>query len=337
MKKLILFFAFLFAIILQAQNAKVISELSGNPVPKVLVFGDNGNILTSTDIDGNFDRAALTPKQEKYQFVYNNNVVGDYTYDELNKDKITINEKIKNISAVVIKNNKPAKYLMVQGNFNTFVAVNGSLNVYADGIATYIFDSKTKKLKRTKVEQYRVYTVLDPKEDNKKLDTWSYTSFLKLPALKKVSELEELKSRKSLKYKELKSQNKDEVEFSRDAFKDREINFLGYRFYDVTTILNMSFEKDQEKSIKSFLEYNEIQYLKVKHKSEPEYNQFIIYGNFYPTEMSFKTDDEVEKVKFKADNSNYTSEFWNTEGFPNMLPVFNKYYKDTMKEMPNKK
>lgn len=337
MKKLILFFACIFAIILQAQNAKVISELSGNPVPKVLVFGDNGNILTSTDIDGNFDRATLTPKQEKYQLVYNNNIVGDYTYDELNKDKITINEKIKNISAVVIKNNKPAKYLIVQGNFNTFVTVNGSLNVYGDGIVTYIFDNKTKKLKRTKVEEYRIFTVANTEQNNKKVASFAYGGFLDVPRLSYVSELENLKNKKKLSYKELKSYNKDEIEISRSVLQEKEFSFLGYRFYDASTLLNMSFEKDQEKSIKTFLEYNEIRNIKIKHKSEPEYNQFIIYGNFYPAEMTFKNEDEVEKVKFKVDNSNYTSEFWNAEGFPNMLPVFNKYYKDNMKEMPNKK
>lgn len=337
MKKLLLFFVMMFMIVLQAQTTKITSEISGNPIPKVLVFGENGNILTSTDIDGNFEQSALLPKQNKYQLVYNNNSLGDFTFEDLNKEKVVVNEKTKNIATVVIKNKKAAKYLMLQGNFNTFVTVNGTLNVYGDGIVTYIFDNKTKKLKRTKVEQYRVFTVSNPKLDTKKLDTWSYEAFLDVPRLKYVSDLEDLKDNKKYKYKELKAFNKDEIEFSRESLKEKEFNFLGYRFFDVNTLLNLSFEQNQEKNVKSFLEYNEIKSIKIKHRSEPEYNQLVVYGNFYPTEMTFKDDDEVEKVKFKISNSNYTSEFWNTDGFPNMLPVFNKYYQDNMKEMPNKK
>ncbi len=337
MKRFFLFFILVFSFVLKAQNSNVVSELSGKPVPKVIVFGQNGNILTTTDIDGNFDRQLLLPKQENYQLVLNNTALGDFSYDELNKDRITINEKIKNIEAVVIKNNKPAKYLFLKGNFNTYVTVNGSLNVYGDGVVTYIFDNKSKKLKKTKIEQYRVYSVETPSQNAKKLDTWAYNGFLDVPKLKYVSDIEELKDGTRYKYKELKGLNKDEIEFSREALQEKEFSFLGYRFYDVSSILDMSFEKDQVKSIKSFLEYNSIQYIKIKHKSEPEYNQFIIYGNFYPTEMSFKDEDETERVKFSKENSNYSTEFWNTPGFPNMLPVFNKYFKENMKEMTNKK
>lgn len=71
----------------------------------------------------------------------------------------------------------------------------------------------------------------------------------------------------------------------------------------------MAFEKSGPKTIKTFLEYNEIEYTKIKHKSESEYNQFIAYSNFYPTELSFENEDAAEKVKFRKENSNYSTSY----------------------------
>lgn len=45
-----------------------------------------------------------------------------------------------------------AKYLYVKGNFNIYATLNNTINGYADGIITYIFDRKTKKLKSTRIE-----------------------------------------------------------------------------------------------------------------------------------------------------------------------------------------
>ncbi len=50
-----------------------------------------------------------------------------------------------------------SKYLYEKGNFNTHTILNNTIHGYADEIATYIFDSRTKKLKSIRIEQYRIF------------------------------------------------------------------------------------------------------------------------------------------------------------------------------------
>jgi hypothetical protein len=99
----------------------------------------------------------------------------------------------------------------------------------------------------------------------------------------------------------------------------------------------MSFEKGSEKSLKDFLEYNEVAFVKLKHKSEPDYNQIILYNNFYPSELNFSNDDYIEKVKFDKENSNYKTQYWQEPSFPNMQTIFSSFFKDDLKEQQNKK
>lgn len=139
-------FIFLFSLI-QAQSITFVSEQTNKPLPKVSVFGKDGSILAFSDIDGKIDKQAISPAQEKFQLVYNNFPVALLTFSELNQDVIKINDQVKEIETVVIKNTKPAKYIMIKGNFNAYVTVNNKLNSYTDGIVTYIFDNKTEKYK----------------------------------------------------------------------------------------------------------------------------------------------------------------------------------------------
>lgn len=46
-----------------------------------------------------------------------------------------------------------------------------------------------------------------------------------------------------------------------------------------------------QKNVTGLFEIKRISFLKFKHKSEPDYNQVIIYRNSYPTELDF-TDDK---------------------------------------------
>ncbi|WP_228413860.1 hypothetical protein [Chryseobacterium sp. CH21] len=161
-------FIFLFSCI-QAQTITFVSEKTNQPLPRVSVFGKDGNILAYSDIDGKIDKQTLSPVQEKFQLVYNNFPVATLSYSDFDQPIIKLNDQVKEIETVVIKNNKPARYIFIKGNFNAYVTVNNKLNSYADGIVTYIFDNKTKKLKSTNVEQYRVFRLTDPKNEKKKL------------------------------------------------------------------------------------------------------------------------------------------------------------------------
>ncbi|MGK6342409.1 hypothetical protein ACMGDK_09230 [Chryseobacterium sp. DT-3] len=326
-------FMFLFSL-MRAQTITFVSEQTNKPLPKVSVFGKDGSILAFSDIDGKIDKQAISPAQEKFQLVYNNFPVALLTFAELNQDVIKINDQVKEIETVVIKNTKPAKYILIKGNFNAYVTVNNKLNSYADGIVTYIFDNKTKKLKSTNVEQYRVFR-LAVKNEKKETSTWDYGSSLQLPKLKNVGNPEEYKTKRNT-IKELKGDRKDQIEVTGAALQEKEFSLFGFRFYDIRTILNMSFEKDSEKGLKDFLEYNEVAFVKLKHKSEPNYNQIILYNNFYPAELNFSNDDDIEKVKFDKENSSYKTRYWQEPSFPNMQTIFSSFFKDDLKEQQNK-
>jgi hypothetical protein len=338
MKRIHLFYL-LFSLISVFTNAQVItfvSEKNNSPLPRVSVFGKDGSILAYSDIDGKIDKQSLSPSQEKFQLVYNNFPVATLSYSDFDQSVIKINDQVKEIETVVIKNNKPAKYIFIKGNFNTYVTVNNKLNSYADGVVTYIFDNKSKKLKSTNVEQYRVFRLTEPKNEKKETSSWDYGNSLQVPKLKNVGNPEEYKTTKN-NIKELKGDRKDQIEVTGGVLQEKEFSFFGYRFYDLRTILNISFEKGSEKTLKDFLEYNELAFVKLKHKSEPNYNQLAVYTNFYPTELSFSNDNDVEKVKFDKDNSNYQTSYWQDSSFPNMQTIFSSFFKGDLKEQINKK
>ncbi|CAH0140367.1 hypothetical protein [Chryseobacterium sp. Bi04] len=104
--------------------------------------------------------------------------------------------------------------------------------------------------------------------------------------MKKVGNLDEYK-KKNIKIKELKSSSKDEMEVTGEYLQQKEFALFGFRFFDLRGIQNIAFEKDSQKTLKDLLEFNEILFIKLKHKSEENYNQIISYQNLYPSEISF--------------------------------------------------
>lgn len=323
--------------VFNAQTTTFVSEKTNQPLPKVSVFGKDGSIVAYSDIDGKIDRKLLSPSQEKFQLVYDNLSLGNLSYSDLDKDVVKLNDRVKDIEAVVIKNNKPAKYAFVKGNFNAYVTVNGKLNCYIDGIATYVFDNKSKKLKSSNIEEYRIFRLENASTNRKQTGFLDYNTFLDLPPLKDVGNIDEFKN-KNATIRELKGNTKDEIEISGSALQEREMAIFGYRLYDIKALINHSYEKDSKKQLRDFLESNEIGYVKFKHKSEPDYNQIISYKNFYPTELDFSDDNEVkEKVKLNKNNSNYKTNYWQDPSFPNMQTIFSSFFKEDLKEKENKK
>ncbi|WP_263602023.1 hypothetical protein [Chryseobacterium sp. PET-29] len=333
-KSFLLLFLTLAFNFLSSQTITFISEKTNKPLPKVSVFGKDGSIVAYSDIDGKIDKNLIKPDQEKFQLVYDNFSMATLSYADFEKEVIKVDDKIRNIEPVVIKNNKPAKYIFVKGNFNAYVTVNNKLNCYADGIVTYIFDNKTKKMKGATVEQYRIYRLEDAVFEKKQTGMWDYQALLRLPEMKEVGNILEYKKRNSV-IKELKGQQKDEIEITGEALQEKEFAFFGYRFYDVKNIINAAYEKDTQKTLRDLLEFNEIGFLKLKHKSEPDYNQLIVYKNFYPTELDFRDENVSEKNKFDLKNSSYTTTYWESTDFPNMQSVFSSYFGDKLKEKQN--
>ncbi|MCS4304439.1 hypothetical protein [Chryseobacterium sp. BIGb0232] len=333
----LLYFVFsLISVFMDAQTITFVSEKNNKPLPKVSVFGKDGSILAYSDIDGKIDKQSLNPDQEKFQLVYNSFPVATLSYSDFEQPTIKINDQVKEIETIVIKNNKPAKYILVKGNFNSYVTVNNKLNGYADGIITYVFDNKTKKLKSTNVQQYRIYRLIDPKQEKKLTASWDYGNSLDVPKMKKVGNIDEYK-KKDTKIKELKGNFKDEIEVTGEYLQQKELALFGFRFFDFRGIQNISFEKDSQKSLKDLLEFNEILFVKLKHKSEASYNQIISYENFYTTEISFSNENNIDDVRFNKEYSNYKTQYWKDPSFPNMQTIFSSYFKGDLQEKQNKK
>lgn len=263
--------------------------------------------------------------------VYNNYPVATLAYADFEKNIIKINDKVTEIETIVIKNNKPAKYIIVRGNFNTYLTTNNKLKNYADGIITYIFDNKTKKLKSANVEQYRMFKLGNPEVQR----TFTVSIGFEIPDIKDVGRILEYKQKKNTVIQELKGEQRDQIEITGEALQQKEFALFGYRIFDYRSILNISYEKNSQKTLRDFLEYSEITFLKLKHKTEPEYNQLINYKNFYPTDISFSNEKDVEKVKFRTENSNYKTKFWEDPSFPNMQNVFSSFFKNDLKEQQN--
>ncbi|SIT12826.1 hypothetical protein [Chryseobacterium gambrini] len=335
-KNLLLLFLTILVNFINAQSITFVSEKTNKPLPKVSVFGKDGSILAYSDIDGKIDRQSIKPDQEKFQLIYDNMSVATLSYADFDKEIIKVDDRVKDIERVVIKNNKPAKYIFVKGNFNTYVTVNNKLNCYTDGIITYIFDNKTKKLKSANVEQYRAFRIEDKNVDKKLTASFDYGKMMNVPEMKDVGNIQEYKKKNAV-IKELKGDRKDQIEIAHSALQEKEVNFLGYRFYDVRVISNASYEKESSKTLRELLEFNDIRFIKLKHKSEPDYNQLIYYSNFYPAEIEFRDNNDIESVNLNTSKSSYTTKYWEDSSFPNMQTVFSSFFRDQLKEQQNKK
>ncbi len=194
-KNLLLLFLTIIVNFLNAQSITFISEKTNKPLPKISVFGKDGSIVAYSDIDGKIDKQSIKPDQEKFQLIYDNMSVATLSYADFDKEIIKVDDRIKDIERVIIKNNKPAKYIFVKGNFNTYVTVNNKLNCYTDGIITYIFDNETKKLKSADVEQYRAFRIEDKNVDKKLTASFDYGKMMNVPEMKDVGNIQEFKKR----------------------------------------------------------------------------------------------------------------------------------------------
>ena len=76
-----------------------------------------------------------------------------------------------------------------------YLTVNKQLNVYTDGIATYVFDNDSRKLRSMKIEQYRAFTKTTESQDRKKVASMVYDSFLQLPDLRNAGLMNEYKTK----------------------------------------------------------------------------------------------------------------------------------------------
>lgn len=317
-----------------AQSIQFISSKTGDPLSKVSVFNKNGDLLTSSDIEGKISKDELLPIQDSYILVYEGYTIANLKNSDFDAEIIKLTDRITSIDAVIIQKKGKAKYIYVRGNFNVYMTVNKQLNVYADGIATYIFDNSTKKLKSAKIEQYRSFLKEAKDSDRKKVATTVFQSFLELPNLEDSGKMNDAKYREKNHFKEIETTDKTKMQVFEKFLQEKDFGIFGYRFFDFQYLKDIEYTKSS-KNLKDLVGYSQRMFFKLKHKSEPEFNQLIGYSNFIPSEISFGDNDNLPKIKLNPKQSFYHYEYWKAKGFPNMQPTFANFFKDSLEEQPN--
>jgi len=334
-KSTLLFLLIVWYSFINAQSITFVSERTGKPLPQVSVFGKDGSISAYSDVGGKINKQSLKPDQEKFQLVYKNIPVDTLSYSDFDQPVIKISDRVTKIDPVPVKSHKTGKYTYVTGNFNTYITLNNTVNGYADGIIRYIFNSKTKKLKAIRIQQYRVFRLPKSELNLKKSSSWEFSAFMQVPDVKWVGNVDQYKKSKNMVYQEVKSMKSDKIEIKDVQYPEKDIAFLGYHFLYTRNIINITYNKDSRKTLEDLLEYNQNRSIKLKYKNELNYNILHIYANFYPT--SFESGDRKDdhKVKFDINGSYYTSKYWEDPSFPDMNHVLDSFLKRDLTEQKN--
>lgn len=318
MKSSLFIFVFLFcAITISAQKIKFVSKNTGNSLSQVHVFNEEGKLIVISDIEGQIELDDLSKNEKQFSLVHENYRIGTLTQEDLQKKEILLNDRIVEIEEV-------------KGFFNSYLNLNKNLNVYADGLITYVYDSQSKKLKSTRLEQYRVFLKENKAQDSKNVSEMVFDSMLTLPDVKLAGVMG---NEEESNYKEVITGDQIKRQATRSVLQEKEIKFFGYRLFDFS--VSGTYNYNEKVQLNQFNSYNQKLSVKVKHKSEPDYNLLEYYTNFVVTEISHGDSGSFPKVKLRKDRSYYNHDYWKMKRFPDMLKVFKEYHKDTLKKMPN--
>ncbi|WP_294300840.1 hypothetical protein [uncultured Chryseobacterium sp.] len=246
-----------------------------------------------------------------------------------------INNPAKDIDTIPIRRNKPGKYLYMKGNFTTYATLNNTINGYADGIITYIFDRKTKKLKSTRIEQYRIFRMPKPEWDPQKFSSWDYAIYMHVPRMKGLVNINSHKKTKNPVFYKSENGKRDKIEIKEERLQEKGFAILGYHLFDVRHSTDIIYTGNSRKQPEDLLEYKESSSMKVKYKNEPMYNIVNVFTNFYPTAVDSDDNKNTNKIKFDINQSCYTAEYWKDPSFPNMQSALNAFLKEELIEKQN--
>ncbi len=246
-----------------------------------------------------------------------------------------INKPAKNIDTIPIRRNKPGKYLYMKGSFTTYATLNNTIHGYADGIITYIFDRKTKKLKSTWIEQYRIFRMPKPEWDPQKFSSWDYAIYMHVPQMKGLVNINSHKKTKNPVFYKSENGERDKIEIKEERLQEKSFAIFGYHLFDVRNSTDITYTRKSSKQLEDLLEYRETSSMKLKYKKEPIYNVVNIYTNFYPTAFDSGDKKYEHEVKFDLDKSYYISKYWENPSFPDMQDALDSFLKRELKEKQN--
>ncbi|QOW09850.1 hypothetical protein Q73A0000_05475 [Kaistella flava (ex Peng et al. 2021)] len=148
---------FLFNIFVNSQIFMVMDE-EKMTIPNVKAINENGEIVGISDLNGKLNIAEhpsnnLELFHADYQISFINS--------KLNNDTIILKKfKTKDIDEVVISN-QSKKYLNLYAYFISYQLINNTPQSYSDGIIVYTINTKTQKIRKTKIIKQRLLKNVD--------------------------------------------------------------------------------------------------------------------------------------------------------------------------------
>lgn len=328
----------LLSLLINAQNIKVI-DTNSKPLSNVLVFDKEGNLLSKTDIEGNFDKKSIEPLQNSYIFKQENAFEDTINSKEFVNDTIVLNNRVVQISEVIISTVSNPNYVVIRGYFNNYITLNNQLNCYVDGIVEYTFDNKTKEYINSNIVEYRTFVSKEKSNDRKEVSTFSFDTMVRIPELEKITQLEKLKNKKDVVFKtyiDVKT-DKTDIQYTSLRLQDKVVKLFGYLFTEGSSVSMFSFSKTKNYDLIKNLDYfNHTYQINLKHKTEENYNVFKGYSNFYPEKIYYLKDKKKNgKVKLNRNKSNFSDDYWKNSILESTYNTFSNFFKTDLVEQPN--
>ncbi len=323
-----LIFVFCLSFFAFSQSIQFISSRTGDPLPDITVFNSSGDIVATSDIDGKILKKNLMPFTGDYTLYDKDYKIGVLQPQDVDNSLIKLNDKVYRIQPVVIQNQTNSKYLYLSGFFISFVTVNGKLTAYTDGEVISVFDNRSKKFQNDFVKQFRTYIIHNPEaSETKALADNNQRSNLRIPSFEILGQYSATKQKdKTSDLLEFSRSDYDIVEWKEARFEDKEFKFLGYRVTDMKATNTLLYRKGSAKLLRDLHEISQEESSKLKHKSETDYNNMVVYSYFYPQKITFGDERKLEGVRFITAWSDYETKYWEQEGFPDKKKVFDSFF-----------
>lgn len=320
-------FIFLLVLLYQfslAQDIIFKSQNTNEPLNNVTVFGTSGKVLATSDISGKINQKELLPWQEKYSLVYDNYQIAELNQTDFTKGSVLLNDKITTIAPIILNDNSKAKYVFIKCNFNQYNTTDKNLNQYLDGELTFVFDNKSKKLKKTILYQYRLFE--KPNSNNQTL---------KLPDMAKIYKLSDEQYRAKNKMTQTEIAGKNYLQSYVGMFTKKEFKLFGVQMKNLGVFSTYIYRKGSL-DLNHFKEFNQKTQIEAKKKSMADFLQYESYSNFYVIEKSYGDEISLDGVDLEDSASHFKTEFWKEADFPNLLPTLNNILKNNLKPVENK-
>lgn len=335
MKRFFLLLVCLMSVAVSSQKIKVISKTTKKPLSNVLVFDKNGSLITKSDIDGAISKEALS-KESYYLLSYENVITDTLKSSDLEKNEFYISDKIVDIEPIVLERKESVEEFYIKGYFVSYVLLNKKFNCYSDGIVTYKINKEDNSVGSEYVEQYRVFTLKDNSDLKwKNVASFDFKMLMKLPNLDTAANLKNYIESDKYSFAE-KTGESEEINLTLKNIEDKETKFFGIIMDNVSRevyINYLSGASTENYPFNYLNKFSNTSGLNMKHKSEDNNNEIVLYTEFIPIQVAYSKPEN--EVNFSKNKSNYKESYWQNEYFPNVINLFNSFFKDDIEEQPN--